>query len=107
MSSGRSSAGLLPLVVLLLLVAYSTALGFRKSFLSCVELKCLSSGRRFRDLLFQSFLGMFMLAVPFFGRTTSSVTSASGLMKSIRNVSFSFLWRTGALTGLELSDFCF
>lgn len=65
------------------------ALGLRKRRRSCFELKCMSSGRRFRDLLFHCVLGKLILAPPVTNRASSSTSSSA--KKSISNTSFSFL----------------
>jgi hypothetical protein len=70
-------------------LAWSMAFGFKKRRRSCFELKCMSSGRRLRDLLFHWVLGRLILAPPVVKRTSSSTSSAP--KKSISNTSFSFL----------------
>jgi hypothetical protein len=67
--------------------AWSMAFGFRKRRKSCFELKCISSGRRLRDLLFHCVFGRLMLAPPVVKRTSSS--TSSGAKKSISKTSFS------------------
>ncbi|KAF4505194.1 hypothetical protein G6O67_007169 [Ophiocordyceps sinensis] len=66
------------------------ALGLRKRLSSDLELKCLSSGSRFRDLDVQSFLGMLiaeLLAACVY--STSAMDDSRGLAKSISKGSFS------------------